>query len=247
MISEATIVNRDNVAIHSRQLPLPLRLAFRSVARFEYGRLEVGLPDGRRYAFIGPQEGPSAAIEIRNPRFAWRLMAGGDMGTAEGYLHGEWDTPDLSQLFYLFARNSEPANGMLNGSRLVRMWQRFGYWRRRNTPRQARRNIHAHYDLGNSFYAAWLDTSMTYSSAIYGPDAEDLTAAQQRKYRTLAEAVDLVPGQRVLEIGCGWGGFAEFVAQSYGVHVTALTISREQHDYASRRIFEGMSRSLLKL
>ena len=238
-MSDTIIVNRDNVGIRSRGVPLPLRLLFRFAARFECGRLEIVLPDGRRYAFVGPQEGPSAAIEIRDPRVAWRLVAGGDMGAAEGYLRGEWDTPDLAQLLYLFARNSEPARELLNRSRLVRLWQRFGHWRRRNTPRQARRNIHAHYDLGNRFYAAWLDTSMTYSSAIFGSDAGDLDAAQERKYRTLAEGIGLAPDQRVLEIGCGWGGFAEFVARSYGARVTALTISREQHDYASRRIFDA--------
>jgi cyclopropane-fatty-acyl-phospholipid synthase len=238
-MSDIMIVNRHNVDVMSRGLPLALRLALRFTAGFECGCLEIGLPDGRRYAFVGRQEGPSAAIEIRNPHCAWRVLASGDLGAAEGYLRGEWDTPDLSQLLYLFVRNSKPANELLSSNRLVRLWQRFGHWRRRNTLRQARRNIHAHYDLGNRFYAAWLDPSMTYSSAIYGPEADDLKAAQERKYRTLAEGIGLAPDQRVLEVGCGWGGFAEFVARSYGVRVTALTISRAQHDYASRRIFEA--------
>ena len=112
------------------------------------------------------------------------------------------------------------------------------HWLNRNTRRQARRNIHAHYDLGNAFYSAWLDPSMTYSSALFEDGTTDLTAAQLRKYRRLAEAIDLKPGQKLLEIGCGWGGFAEYAAKTYGAKVVGLTISREQHDFAQERILE---------
>jgi cyclopropane-fatty-acyl-phospholipid synthase len=110
------------------------------------------------------------------------------------------------------------------------------HWFNRNTRRQARKNIYAHYDIGNAFYSAWLDPSMTYSSAIFEDGTQDLTAAQNNKYRRLAEAIDLQPGQKVLEIGCGWGGFAEYAAKHYGAHVTGLTISTEQRDFARKRI-----------
>lgn len=107
-MSDIMIVNRDNVDVNSRGLPLPLRLALRFVARFECGCLDIGLPDGRRYAFVGRQEGPSATIEIRDPHCVWRVLAGGDLGAAEGYLRGECDTPDLTQLLYLFVRTANP-------------------------------------------------------------------------------------------------------------------------------------------
>jgi cyclopropane-fatty-acyl-phospholipid synthase len=108
-----------------------------------------------------------------------------------------------------------------------------------NSKRQARRNIHAHYDLGNAFYAAWLDPTMTYSAAIFDDGVNDLSAAQIRKYEALAKAIDLKPGQDLLEIGCGWGGFSEYVARTYGARVVALTISKEQFDYAQKRIADA--------
>jgi len=152
-------------------------------------------------------------------------------------LRGEWETPDLTQFLYLFCVNHEIIQSLLPGRSLVRMIQRLHHWFNRNTKRQAKRNIHAHYDLGNRFYATWLDESMTYSSALFEPGAGDLASAQQRKYRSLADRLALQPGQTLLEIGCGWGGFAEFAAKSFGVNVVGLTISREQFDYAKQRIF----------
>jgi cyclopropane-fatty-acyl-phospholipid synthase len=122
---------------------------------------------------------------------------------------------------------------------LVRWVQAFRHWLNRNTKRQARKNIHAHYDLGNTFYKAWLDPSMTYSSALFDKGSQDLSAAQMRKYESLAHQIDLKTGHTVLEIGCGWGGFAEYAAKTVGANVVGLTISREQFDYASRRMFEA--------
>ena len=125
---------------------------------------------------------------------------------------------------------------MLGDNPLMRYVQIVRHWFNRNTRRQARRNIYAHYDIGNAFYSAWLDPSMTYSSALFEDDTVDLAAAQNNKYRRLAEAIDLQPGQRLLEIGCGWGGFAEYAAKTYGARVVGLTISREQRDFAQARI-----------
>ena len=128
---------------------------------------------------------------------------------------------------------------MLRDKPLVRFVQLVRHWFNRNTRRQARRNIYAHYDIGNAFYSAWLDPSMTYSSALFEDDTADLTAAQHNKYRRLAEAIDLQPGQKLLEIGCGWGGFAEYAARTFGAKVVGLTISKEQRDFAQKRIQEA--------
>jgi cyclopropane-fatty-acyl-phospholipid synthase len=128
---------------------------------------------------------------------------------------------------------------VLGGNAFVRWLQVLRHWLNRNTRRQARKNIHAHYDLGNDFYSAWLDPSMTYSSALFDSGSNDLTSAQVRKYQSLAQEIELKSGEHVLEIGCGWGGFAEYAAKNYDARVVGLTISREQHDYAKRRIFDA--------
>ena len=128
---------------------------------------------------------------------------------------------------------------MLGDKPLMRFVQIVRHWFNRNTRRQARRNIYAHYDIGNAFYSAWLDPSMTYSSALFEDGTADLTAAQHNKYRRLAEAIDLQPGQKLLEIGCGWGGFAEYAAKTFGAKVVGLTISKEQRDFAQKRIQRG--------
>jgi len=234
---EVTIVSESTPSSAFAGLPASARLAFAFAARLRRGTLEAVLPDGRRFKFGGQEAGPAATVIIRDFGFARRFLGGGDIGIAEGYLRGEWETPDLTQFLYLFCVNHEIIQSLLPGRSLVRMIQRLHHWFNRNTKRQAKRNIHAHYDLGNRFYATWLDESMTYSSALFEPGAGDLASAQQRKYRSLADRLALQPGQTLLEIGCGWGGFAEFAAKSFGVNVVGLTISREQFDYAKQRIF----------
>ena len=234
---EVTIVSESTPSSAFAGLPASARLAFAFAARLRRGTLEAVLPDGRRFKFGGQEPGPAATVIIRDFGFARRFLGGGDIGIAEGYLRGEWETPDLTQFLYLFCVNHEIIQSLLPGRSLVRMIQRLHHWFNRNTKRQAKRNIHAHYDLGNRFYATWLDESMTYSSALFEPGAGDLASAQQRKYRSLADRLALQPGQTLLEIGCGWGGFAEFAAKSFGVNVVGLTISREQFDYAKQRIF----------
>src|SRR5437868_15478500 len=171
--------------------------------------------------------------------FASRLLRGGDIGIAESYLRGEWDTPNLTQFLYVFCVNHDLIQTMLGDKPVARFVQLVRHWFNRNTRRQARRNIYAHYDIGNAFYSAWLDPSMTYSSALFEDDTPDLTAAQHNKYRRLAEAIDLRPGQKLLEIGCGWGDFAEYAATTFGAKVVGLTISKEQRDFAQARIHKA--------
>ena len=216
-------------------LPRMVRLALGYGAKLRYGSLEVTLPDGRAVKLGDNGPGPAAAMKVYHYGFASRLIRGGDIGIAEAYLRGEWDTPDLTQFLYLFCVNQDWMRSMLIGKPMVRAVQVVRHWLNRNTRRQARRNIYRHYDIGNAFYSAWLDPSMTYSSALFEEHTTDLTAAQNNKYRRLAEAIDLKPGQKLLEIGCGWGGFAEYAAK-VGARVVGLTISKEQRDFAQARI-----------
>jgi cyclopropane-fatty-acyl-phospholipid synthase len=229
----------DNLNHLLPELPLQVRLVFGRVAQFHRGELNVHLPDGRMVWLSGREPGPSATIKLANYRFGWSLLFGGDTGMAESYIRGDWSTPDLAQLLYLFCLNEQLLQDALAGSRVLQLVRKFGHRRRRNTKARARRNIYAHYDLGNEFFSAWLDPSMTYSSGMFAPGMTDLVEAQQHKYQQLASAIQLQPGERLLEIGCGWGGFAEFAARSCGAKVVALTISKEQHDFARKRIQEA--------
>ncbi|WNV10009.1 cyclopropane-fatty-acyl-phospholipid synthase family protein [Tardiphaga sp. 709] len=235
-MSDLIVLTPENVDKALPDLPRIVRLALGFGSRLRRGTLDVTLPDGRRVRLGGMEPGPAAEMTITSYAFASRLVNGGDIGIAEAYLHREWDTPDLTQFLYLFCVNHDLIQMMLGNNPLMRFVQIVRHWFNRNTKRQARKNIYAHYDIGNAFYSAWLDPSMTYSSAIFEDGAQDLTAAQNNKYRRLAEAIDLKPGQKVLEIGCGWGGFAEYAAKNYGAHVTGLTISTEQRDFARKRM-----------
>jgi cyclopropane-fatty-acyl-phospholipid synthase len=235
-MSDLIVLTPENVDKALPDLPRIVRLAMSFGSRLRRGTLDVTLPDGRRVRLGGAEPGPAAAMTIYSYGFASRLLNGGDIGIAEAYLHGEWDTPDLTQFLYLFCVNHDLIQAMLGNNPMMRFVQIVRHWFNRNTKRQARKNIYAHYDIGNAFYSAWLDPSMTYSSAIFEDGTQDLTAAQNNKYRRLAEAIDLQPGQKVLEIGCGWGGFAEYAAKNYGAHVTGLTISTEQRDFARKRM-----------
>jgi cyclopropane-fatty-acyl-phospholipid synthase len=233
---EIISVSPDSVDAVLADLPRMARLAVGFASRLGRGTLDVTLPDGRAIRLGGLEPGPAAVVQLHNYGFASRLINRGDIGIAEAYLNGDWDTPDLTQFLYLFCVNHDLIQAMLGDKPLMRFLQSVRHWFNRNTRRQARRNILAHYDIGNAFYSAWLDPGMTYSSALYEEDTADLTAAQNNKYRRLAEAINLQPGQKLLEIGCGWGGFAEYVAKTFGAKVVGLTISKEQRDFAQKRI-----------
>ena len=235
-MSEVIPVSSETLHRLPADLPRMARLALGYGAKLRYGSLEVTLPDGRAVRLGDNAPGPAVAMKVYDYGFASRLIRGGDIGIAEAYLRGEWDTPDLTQFLYLFCVNQDWMRAMTIGKPMVKALQIVQHWFNRNTRRQARRNIYKHYDIGNAFYSAWLDPSMTYSSALFEEDTADLTAAQNNKYRRLAEAIDLRPGQRLLEIGCGWGGFAEYAAKQRGVTVVGLTISKEQRDFALARI-----------
>ena len=208
-------------------------------SNWAWGRLTLVLPDGSRHQLVGPRPGHAAVLNIRSYRFASRVLRGGDIGFAEGYMAGEWDSPGLAVLLETLANNYDHIRRLFDGNPLVNALNWLGHRLNRNSRRGSRRNIHAHYDLGNAFYQSWLDETMTYSSARFERSGQPLAEAQRAKYAALARQMDLRTGHSLLEIGCGWGGFAEFAAREVGATVTGITISREQHDFARRRLFEA--------
>ncbi|MFW6352987.1 MAG: class I SAM-dependent methyltransferase [Verrucomicrobiota bacterium] len=221
------------------------RIVLGMLGRFTRDALELELPEGRVLRFGGESvEVQPARLQIRGPGFFRRVVRDGEIGFGEGFMAGEWDSEDVTRLLRFFIRNIDQGPGRRHKGQhawspfynLFAHAQRWSHWLRRNTRRNSQRNIAAHYDLSNAFYALWLDRSWTYSSAYFERPGQPLEDAQEAKYRRLAERLDLRPGQRILEIGCGWGGCAVYLARHYGVHVTGLTISREQYDFASRRV-----------
>ena len=217
-------------------LPRYFPAVFDTAKRLRTGRLDFVLADGRTFRVIAPNPGPVAALHIHDPDIFARLIREGDLGFCEGYLDGAWTTPDLQAFMDLVhADNEEFYDGFL-GLGLVRAYERFRHWLRANSRRQARRNIAYHYDLGNAFYRLWLDDTMTYSSAKFETGQESLERAQTAKYASMVEQMGARAGEHVLEIGCGWGGFAEYAAREHGLRVTGLTISEEQLRYARERI-----------
>ena len=200
------------------------------------GRLDVVLDDGRRFRLEGANPGPVAEVHIHNSDTFARLIREGDMGFCEAYLDGWWSTPDLQAFMDLIYCDNPALYDVYPGMGLVRAFERMRHWLRSNNKFQAKRNIAYHYDPGNDFYRLWLDDSMTYSSALFETGQESLEQAQRQKYAAMCDAIAVPPGGHVLEIGCGWGGFAEYAAAERGLKVTALTISKEQHAYAVDRI-----------
>lgn len=220
--------------ISALKAPATAKIALLMLLRVEGASVLVTLPDGTQLAF-GAGE-PPLEFRIKDYRFANRVLRNGDIGFAEGWMAGEWETNDLPALLTLLTDNTERIAKVFYGNPLGKALNWMRHLSNANTRTGSKRNILAHYDLGNRFYEAWLDPSMTYSSARYDEPTRDLELAQQAKYRALAEHLELKPGEHVLEIGCGWGGFAEFAAREYGVRVTAVTISDEQYEYAVARI-----------
>ncbi|MGF1658601.1 MAG: class I SAM-dependent methyltransferase [Rubrimonas sp.] len=211
---------------------------FSIVGNISVGSLTFVLPDGREYRAEGAEPGPNGVIVVHNPELFWRMIRDGELGFAEAYMDGWWDTPDLQAVLDAALLNNDTVARGFAGRTLTRMVERFRHFLNRNTKRGSARNISKHYDLGNDFYSVWLDESMTYSSALFHRSDESLPDAQRNKYAAIADSMGVKPGDHVLEIGCGWGGFAEYAAAERGVKLTGLTISREQHDFARRRIFE---------
>ena len=217
-------------------LPRYFSAAFGVVSRLQEGRLDFVLPDGRRFRAEGARPGPVAEITIHNPDTFARLVREGDLGFCDAYLDGWWSTPDLQAFMDVVHMGNNDVYDGYPGLGLLRAYEKVRFWWQSNSKTQARKNIAYHYDLGNDFYSLWLDETMTYSSALFHTGQESLEHAQEQKYASMVDLMGAQAGDHVLEIGCGWGGFAEYAAKERGLRVTGLTISQAQYDYAVDRI-----------
>jgi cyclopropane-fatty-acyl-phospholipid synthase len=220
-------------------LPARARHALRLLQRLQHGTLHLELPDGSTLEF-GQGGQPHASLRLHDWSVFGAVLRSGDIGLAEGYIDQHWSTPHLADLLRLLMANRDALESLVYGAWWGRLAYRLRHLLNRNTRTGSRRNIHAHYDLGNAFYQLWLDPSMTYSSAWFQGDlAGDFTAAQHAKVRRALRSAAVHPGHRVLEIGCGWGALAEMAASEFGAHVTGVTLSTEQLAFGQRRLHDA--------
>ena len=232
---------RSNTANpNSTPLPAHMPAAARTVLallrRLEVGSLTIQLPDGSVQRF-GHQEQPHATLTLHNWKPLSAALQSGDIGFAESYIAGDWTSANLTDLLRLLIRNRAVIDRAIFGSWWGVALYRIKHLLKRNTRGNSKKNIHAHYDLGNSFYTLWLDASMNYSSALFGGDlTRSTTDAQNAKVRRALTEVQAGAGQRILEIGCGWGALAEMAARDFGAHLSGVTLSTEQLDFARARM-----------
>ncbi len=207
-----------------------------ALAKLDAGTLTLELPSGARSEHRGTHPGPSGTLRIESWRSLWRFISHGDVGFGEGYMHGDWSTPDLRGLLDWGLRNEHTMATACSGPLPTRLLGRLRHGLRANTRRGSRRNIEAHYDLGNDFYADWLDAGMNYSSGLYAHPGMTLADAQDAKLDRAIALLGVKPGDHVLEIGCGWGALAERLVTRHGCRVTGITLSRAQTAYARERL-----------
>jgi cyclopropane-fatty-acyl-phospholipid synthase len=225
-----------------RNAPAAARSALGLLARLRHGSLTVQLPDGTVQVFGEPaapdHRAPHGAmITLHNWNICTATLKSGDIGFAESYIAGDWHTPNLTELLRLFIRNRNELEDVIYGSWAGRALYRMRHWLNRNTRANSQKNIHAHYDLGNAFYRLWLDDTMNYSAALFeGDHQRDMREAQHAKVRRALRMAGVRPGDRVLEIGCGWGALAEMATTEFGAQLTGVTLSTEQLEFAQARM-----------
>ena len=239
MTPSSTDRTRPTPPTDAAALPRRLRLFLSQLHHVERGAIEVALPDGARFRAAGRDSGPQGKILVRHPQFFRRLLTAGHVGFGEMFMEGWWTTPDLQALMDVVLLNNENMARRFRASAPMQMWERVRHWLNANSRRGTRRNIAHHYDLGNDFYRLWLDETMTYSSALFRGEREPLSAAQRNKYAAICDRLALGDDKHILEIGCGWGGFAEYAIRERGLRVTGLTVSRAQRAWAQRRLFKA--------
>ena len=259
-----------NTPEHIARLPAPTysaRLLFQVLSRLVKGRLTVTTPEGTRRVFAGPEAGPVADLEIRDWKAVGRMVRAADIGVAECWRDGLIATGDMTALLALCEANQSALEAVWYGNPVVAFLYRVAHWLRPNTRAGSRKNIHAHYDLGNDFYALWLDRTMTYSAGLFpglparngaarpGPRprgegagaAEELARAQEAKYERMLASLGVTADHHLLEIGCGWGGLALYAARTRGCRVTGITISRAQLAFAREAVAEAGLAPLVEL
>jgi cyclopropane-fatty-acyl-phospholipid synthase len=216
--------------------PAAARTVLQLLQKIRHGSLTLHLPDGSVQRF-GDSANPHATLHLKNWNAFTGALKSGDIGFAESFIDGDWTTPDLTALLRVLVQNRAEVDRVIFGSWVGRLAYRIKHLLQRNTRSNSKKNIHAHYDLGNAFYSLWLDPTMNYSSALFGGDlTQSLSQAQSAKVRRALQQVDLAPGSRVLEIGCGWGALAEMATVEHSAHVTGVTLSTEQLDFARARM-----------
>jgi len=218
-----------------RNAPAAARSTLQLLQRLRHGSLTLHLPDGSVQRF-GNGEGIHASLSLHNWNVCGAALKSGDIGFAESYIAGDWHTPHLTDLLRLLIANRRDIEDVIYGS----WFGRLAYWAKhklnRNSKTNSRKNIHAHYDLGNAFYELWLDGTMNYSSALFETPDQDMVAAQHAKVRRALSMAGVQAGHRVLEIGCGWGALAEMATTEFGASLTGVTLSTEQLAFAQRRM-----------
>ena len=235
-------MNSNEATSHrfSVRAPRTGRLLLALLARLRHGRLNLVAPGGQVFSFSGDLPGPDATIHLEDWQVLDDARRSGDVGFAEAYLDGRWQTPDLRALLELIAVNRAVLERLLYGKWWGRLFYRLRHLLRANTRDGAKKNIHAHYDLGNMFYQSWLDETMTYSAALFEGDADrTLEQAQIAKYERILQRLNVRANDHILEIGCGWGGFAQYAARTRACRVHGITLSRAQLEFATQRICDA--------
>jgi len=218
------------------RIPLAARTVFKMLSHLQRGALFVQMPGGMVQRF-GSETGPQVSLQLKNWKPFSAALKSGDIGFAESFIDGDWTTPDLTALLRVLVQNRTEVEQAIFGSWWGQLAYRIKHWLNRNNRSNSKKNIHAHYDLGNAFYTRWLDPSMNYSSALFGGNlAQSLQEAQWAKVRRVLEQAGVQAGDRVLEIGCGWGALAEMATTGFGAHVTGVTLSTEQLAFAQDRM-----------
>lgn len=231
-----THAEQQTIVFSYQSAPLWQRILCRWADRLTHGHLTLLFPGNREHHIQGRNPGPSAALRFNNARSVRRVIAGGSLGFSRAYMDGDWDSPDIAAFLELVIANEHNWQKLIAPSSLLGRLALLRHKLRRNSKAGSRRNIAFHYDLGNDFYRHWLDETMTYSSALFAHPHQPLAEAQSAKYARIVKELDLKADDHVLEIGCGWGGFAEHAIRATGCKVTGLTLSKEQAIFARERL-----------